>query len=190
MNNKVLIVSSHDKGKDILSELLTAHNYMHITTVKRGDETRRILYEKFFDLVVINAPLPDESGEELALMVTEKTAAGVILIVRADIADDVAAKVEDYGIIVLPKPISRQMFFQSAKLVSATQKRLQGLKNENAKLQKKIDEIRLVDRAKCALIQYLDYTEPKAHRYIEKLAMDKRVARGEIAQEILDIYEP
>ena len=43
-----------------------------------------------------------------------------------------------------------------------------GLRQENIKLQKKIEEIRLVDRAKCALIQYLGLTESQAHKYIEK----------------------
>ena len=50
-------------------------------------------------------------------------------------------------------------------------------------------EIRLVDRAKCILIQYLDMTEKEAHRHIEKLAMDKRKTRREIAESILRSYE-
>ena len=54
---------------------------------------------------------------------------------------------------------------------------------------RKIDEIRLVDRAKCALIQYLSMTEAQAHRYIEKQAMDRRTTRGRVAQSIIEIYE-
>ena len=64
------------------------------------------------------------------------------------------------------------------------------IKSENLQLQKKIDEIRMVDRAKCALIQYLSMTEPQAHRYIEKQAMDRRQTRMQIAQSIIKIYEP
>ena len=52
-----------------------------------------------------------------------------------------------------------------------------------------MEEIRLVDRAKCALIQYLSLTEPMAHRYIEKEAMDRRVSRREVAEGILRTYE-
>ena len=63
------------------------------------------------------------------------------------------------------------------------------LKSENERLQEKIAEIRLVDRAKCALIQYADMTEPQAHRYIEKQAMDLRRTRLDIAQSILKAYE-
>ena len=43
----------------------------------------------------------------------------------------------------------------------------------------------MVDRAKCALIQYLGFTEPQAHRYIEKQAMDLRQTRREVAESIL-----
>ena len=54
---------------------------------------------------------------------------------------------------------------------------------------KKIDDIRLVDRAKCALIQYRLLTEPEAHKYIEREAMDSRRTRREVAQAILRMYE-
>ena len=57
------------------------------------------------------------------------------------------------------------------------------------KLQKKIEEIRLVDRAKCVLIQYLNMTEAEAHRYIEKQAMDMRKTKKTIAENILNTYD-
>lgn len=189
MHRRVLIISSYDKGKELLVELLTAYDFVYITSVKRGDEARRVLNEKIFELVIINAPLADEFGDELALMAAEISSSGVILIVKSEIMDDIAVKVEDCGVLVLPKPISRQLFFQALKLAAATQRRLMGLKDENTKLQKRIEEIRLVDRAKCALIQYLNFTEPQAHRYIEKQAMDRRVSKREIAEGILNTYE-
>lgn len=96
---------------------------------------------------------------------------------------------EDYGVYVLEKPLNKQMFYQSIKLINASQKKLMGLRKENSKLQVKIEEIKLVDRAKCTLIQYLKFTESQAHRYIEKQAMDMRKTRYEIAQDILKTYE-
>ena len=115
--------------------------------------------------------------------------ARVILIVKSELADDVSAKVEEFGILVVPKPVGRALFYQSLKLISATRRRILNLKQENVKLQKKIEEIRLVDRAKCVLIQHLHFTEAQAHRYIEKQAMDLRVTRREVAENILKTYE-
>ena len=66
---------------------------------------------------------------------------------------------------------------------------MNGLQKENRKLKNKIEEIRTVDRAKCLLIQFESMTESDAHRYIEKAAMDQRVPRLQVAQEILQQYE-
>ena len=57
------------------------------------------------------------------------------------------------------------------------------------RLQDKIEEIRLVSRAKCVLIEVLGMTEPQAHRYLEKQAMDLRCTRREVAQGVLSTYE-
>ena len=61
--------------------------------------------------------------------------------------------------------------------------------NENEKLKEKINDIRLIDRAKLTLIQYLKMSEEESHKYIEKQAMDLRITKVEVAKNILKIYE-
>jgi response regulator NasT len=51
-----------------------------------------------------------------------------------------------------------------------------------------MEEIRIVNRAKWLLISELKMTEPQAHRYIEKQAMDRCVPRRTVAEEIIRIY--
>ena len=53
-------------------------------------------------------------------------------------------------------------------------------------LEEKMEEIRLVNRAKWLLIERRGMDEPTAHRYIEKLAMDRCVTRRVIAEAILN----
>jgi len=185
----VLIVSSSEKSTDMLVQLLKADSSPQISTVGNGAEARRVLINNDYDLVVVNSPLTDEFGHELAIRVTEDTTAAVVLLVKAEIADQVSAKVEDFGVLVVTKPINRLMFYQAVKLACASRRRILGFHNENLKLQSKIEEIRLVDRAKCALIQYLSFTEQQAHRHIEKQAMDMRITKKEVALGILKTYE-
>ncbi len=142
-----------------------------------------------FGLVIINTPLNDEFGHELSILIAEASTAGIILICKNDIADDVSEKVSEFGVCVVPKPLNRLIFHQSLKLVEATRARMLGLKKENVKLLTKIDEMRLINRAKCTLMQYLNFTEPQAHKYIEKQAMNNRRTRREVALKILETYE-
>lgn len=187
--NSVLIVSSSDKGIELLTQLLNANAPSSITSATNSSEARRLLNNFEYDLIIINAPLKDEFGDNLSTTITEISASGVILVVKSEIADDISAKVEDYGVLVVSKPIMRPVFFQSLKLALASKKRISCLKNENIHLQHKLEEIRIVTRAKCVLIQYLNMTENQAHRYIEKQAMDMRTTREEISQRILKTYE-
>ena len=57
-------------------------------------------------------------------------------------------------------------------------------------MHEKLAQVRLVSRANCCLIDLGHMTEAEAHRYIEKTAMDTRRDRADVAQEILDSYDP
>ena len=55
-------------------------------------------------------------------------------------------------------------------------------------IEEKMAEIRLVNKAKWLLISQLSMSEPEAHRYIEKQAMDRCVTKRTIAEEIMKTY--
>lgn len=187
--NRVLIVSGSDKAMETIAQFLHACGYTDITFTTSGSEARRMLDSMEYALVIINTPLSDEFGHELSIAVAEGTGSGIILLCKGDIADDVSDKIGDYGVCVVARPINRALLHQSIRLVEATRSRMLSLKRENSKLMVKIDEMRLINRAKCALMQYLKLTEPEAHRYIEKQAMDTRSTRREVALRILSTYE-
>lgn len=187
--DRVLLASGSDKGIALLSQLLKEQGYTQITNTQSGSDARRCVNQTKYELVVINTPLSDEFGHELSIKIAECSNSGIILICKSEISEDVADKLSCYGVCVIPKPVNKVVFHQSLRLVSATRSRMLGLQNENFKLQTKIEEIRLINRAKCCLIQYLKFSEPQAHRYIEKQAMDTRQTRKEVAQRILSTYE-
>ena len=78
-------------------------------------------------------------------------------------------------------------FFLLPNLLSSRQK-TGGQDNGEASWTEKIQEIRLVNRAKWALIQCLGMSEDETHHYIEKLAMDHRISKREAASRILAVY--
>lgn len=187
--DSALIISNSEKIAASLAEMLAQASVTDITTTSNGGEARRMLIEKDFDLYIVNTPLPDEFGESLALNIASKETSVVILIVKAELMDEVSDRVEDYGVITLAKPVSRSLFWNAIKLAAATHKKLKAIHNENVKLIQKIEDIRIIDRAKCILISHFSLTEPEAHRYIEKQAMDMRITRRKVAEEILKMYE-
>ena len=98
--------------------------------------------------------------------------------------------VADAGVLVLTKPLERTGFLGAARLALATHHRIDALERENRKLRTRLDDLRLISRAKCVLIECCGMTEPEAHAYIEKRAMDTRQTRRDVARELLESTPP
>lgn len=184
-----LIVSCTEKGTAFFTELLNGISVSHIVSTPSCAEARRILLERDFDLILVNAPLKDETGERFARNAASKGISQVILVVKAEYYDAVSSVCEDEGVLTISKPVNRELFWSALKLVKSAQSRLKKAQDENEKLKQKIEDIRIVNRAKCVLISYMNMDEKEAHRYIEKQAMDMRSTRRAIAEGILKTYE-
>ncbi|MBS6475089.1 MAG: ANTAR domain-containing protein [Clostridiales bacterium] len=187
--NRILIVTGNEQSAVLIGQLLAPFHCEQIVTVSTCVEARRTLGQQTFDLIVINAPLSDEPGNDFAVHAAESAAVSVMLLVKHEYYEEICLHVSRFGVIVIPKPLNKNYFYQAVQLAEAFSVRILKLKDENLKLKNKIDDIRIVDRAKCTLVQYCEMTEQQAHRYIEKLAMDQRKTRCEIAQSILETYK-
>jgi len=184
-----LIVSNSDKSVAFFTEMLNAASCGAVTVLKTGAEARSVLSEREFDIVIIYVPLPDESGESLSRHVASNDASQVILVVKSEYFDKMCAVTEDAGILVVPRPVDRTIFRSSLRLAKSTHGRLKKLRSENCELRQKIEDIKIIDRAKYILISYLKMSEQEAHRFIEKQAMDMRATRRSVAEGILRTYE-
>lgn len=185
----VLVVSSSEKFNSTMKTLLPMTDYWPLDFAGSVSEARRRMLETEYDLVLINAPLPDDFGTRLATSICNETGLGVLLFVKAAMHDDVCSKVTEYGVLTVSKPAPLQVVRQSLSVLCATRERLRRMEARQASVEEKIEEIRLVNRAKWLLIERLGMTEAEAHRYMEKQAMDQRVSKRGLAEIIIKTYE-
>ena len=185
----VLLVSSSPKFNESMPALLPESRFYPVTAVSDVSSARRRLLENKYDIVIINTPLPDDFGTRLALYICENSGAGVLLLVKAEHYPDINGRVSQFGVLVLPKPTTSQAVSQSLQLLCGTRERLRRMEQKTASIEEKMEEIRIINRAKLLLMEQLKMTEKEAHRFIEKQAMDRCVTRITIAQSILSTYK-
>jgi len=188
-SERALIISGSDKGLDGVASFLKASGCRTVVTIFSGSEARRTIQYNDYELIIINTPLKDEFGHQLALKLSETTCSGIILICKADMAEEMGNRTIDYGISVISKPLNKNLFLQAIRTSIGFHQRLFTLHRENHKLRTKLEETRYISQAKFLLIVNQDMSEESAHRYIEKTAMDTRRTRKEVAQEIIDKYK-
>ncbi len=181
----VMIVSKSERSVCFLRELLGADAGQTAVASSSCEEARRLAERQDFALCIIDAPLPDGPGFRLARYMAGRITGQVVLITAGQPPD----ALEEDGILVLTKPGSRALYAASLKAVAVAQRRMQAVREENRALKGKLDDLRLIDRAKCILVSQMKMEEREAHRYIEKQAMDRRMTKRAIAEGILKTYE-
>ena len=185
----VLLVSASEKFNTATYPLLSPTDYWPVTTAGSVAEARRMLVDGSFDLILVNAPLPDGMGVDFAAAACAESDAGVLLLIKSELYEETYYKVLPAGVITLPKPTSTQIVSQTLRVLCAIRERLRGMRRHQATVEEKIEELRLVSRAKWLLIECLHMTEPDAHSYITRQAMEQRTSKKEIAESIIRTYQ-
>jgi two-component system, response regulator PdtaR len=189
MIESALIVSCQEKETTLLKELLNTASVRQFTVLDSCESAGRLLLKQDFDLVIVNSPLRDESGERFSRYIAGKGVSQVMLLVKNEFFDSVCAVCEDDGVLTVSKPLDKVFLWPALSLAKAAQNRIKKIQAENTQLKRKIEDIRIIDRAKCTLISFMNMSEQEAHRYIEKQAMDMRSSRRIVAEGILKRYE-
>ena len=184
----ILVVSATDSFTSAFADLLPETRYYPVHTVSSISTAKRVLSEKTVDFIIINSPLPDDTGIRFAIDICTTKQTAVLLLVKSDIHAEIHDKVAEYGVFTLPKPTAKPTMIHALNWMESARERLRQFEKKSLSIEKKMAEIRLVNKAKWLLISELKMSEPDAHRYIEKQAMDRCIAKRTIAEEIIKLY--
>lgn len=184
----VLIISASDNFNTALKELLPDSVFSPVQIVPNINSAKRAFSGRSFDFLFINSPLSDDPGIRFSIDCSNRNDTVILLLVRNDIHDEIYAKVLPYGIFTLPKPTSKSTLYQAVNWMRSERERLRKLEKKTLTIEEKMEEIRVVNRAKWILIHELKMEEPQAHRYIEKQAMDCCTSKRSVAEKIIKLY--
>ena len=184
----VLTVSSTDSFNNSISSLLPKSKYSTVHFVSSVSAAKRVFAERSYDFVIINSPLPDDTGTRFAIDVCNSGNTVVLLLVRAELHEDVYDKVAEHGVFTLSKPTSKPTILTALNWMTSAREMLNKTQKKTLSIEEKMEEIRIINRAKWLLISNLKMTEQDAHRHIEKQAMDRCIPKRKVAEEIINSY--
>lgn len=184
-----MLVSASEAQTKRISALLTR---ARIIPFEHTGSARQAL-ERFdaggIDGVLIAEPVTGSSGQELALQLKKRRCMAVLLLAEPAHAEAAAALLEQSGVLVLPNDAPEPLIVQTIRLLTAVRIQLEQMQHKTEKLEAKVADIRIINRAKLLLVQHLQMTEAEAHKYIEKQAMNTSKPRRTIAENIIRTYE-
>ena len=183
-SHNVLVVTKDDKISTQISTMLVAPMF-ETMLVSDFNEARRLCGERTFNIVIVD--FADGEVTDFAVDISDSLST-ILLLTPTQFFEQISYKVEGYGILTITSPFDAFYFYNMIKIAIAVQFKIQVLSSQTVKLKEKMEEIRLVNRAKMLLMQNLNMTEQEAHRYIEKEAMDRCIKRTAMADQIIKMY--
>ena len=184
----VLVVSASERFNQALPDIFSPSVFSPVSFAAGISAAKRIIAQRDFDFVIINSPLPDDAGIRFAIDIVTSCHTIVLFLARTEQYADTFDKLAEQGVFLMPKPISKASFQLAAEWLISARERIRNTEKKTLSIEEKMNEIRLVNRAKWLLISEVKMTEPDAHRFIEKQSMDRCLPKRQIAEEIIKTY--
>ena len=178
-----VIISQNQELISRLKEFFVNNTMEDLIYFDSSDAARADIINKDYDYVFID--IVDKSCEELAIDLSDNYMCQVIVFVTKSLFEYVCDIMSEYGIVTIEKPVDGHFLQLCYNMTVALKNKIIRIENENKKLLGKIEEIRLVNKAKAFLIRKYKISEEDAHKLIEHQAMNLRKTKGEIATFIL-----
>lgn len=182
--HSVLVVTKDTKISTLVNTMLVKPVF-ETKIVSDFNEARRLCAERVFNIIIVD--FSDGEGTDFAIDVSDSTST-ILLFVPTNLFEQISYKVESFGVLTLNSPFDQFYFYNMIKIAIAVQYKVQVLTSQTTKLKEKMEDIRLVNRAKMLLMQNLHMSEEEAHYYLEKESMNRCEKRATIATEIINTY--
>lgn len=186
---RVLIAEDEALIRLDLKEMLLEEGFDVVAEVSDGATAVRLARELRPDLCILDLKMPVMDGIQAAEQITKERLSAV-LILTAFSQRDLIDKARRAGAMAyLVKPFQKHDLLPAIQIAAGRFKDLQGLEDQVGDLTDRLEARKLVERAKGLLQEHEGMTEPAAFRWLQKTAMERRLAMKAVASQVVERYE-
>lgn len=187
---RVLIAEDEGLIRLDLAEMLTEEGYEVVGEAADGETAVRLAEEKRPDLVICDIQMPIMDGLQAAEKIVAARIAPVVILTAFSQRDLIARAQSAGAMAYLVKPFQKSDLVPAIELSLARFAEMVALEREVDNLSERLEIRKLVDRAKGLLMTRYGMSEPDAFRWIQRAAMDHRLAMRDVAMRIIEESEP
>ncbi|XZL46931.1 ANTAR domain-containing response regulator [Clostridium perfringens] len=190
MKRTIVIVDDEPITRMDTREILEANGYNVVGEASDGFEAIEVCKKYNPSLVLMDIDMPLLDGIKASKVLTkEKLVGGVILLTAFEDKKyiEMAKEVGAFGYMI--KPVNEKVFIPTVEMCLSKAEEFDELKKDYDKINNKLNDRKLIEKAKGILVKQLNSNENDAYNRIRKLSMDRRTTMAEIAKIIIVGYE-
>lgn len=185
MGKSILICDDEPVIRMNLKAMLLDLGFEDVLECGDGKSAVEMALASFPDMVVLDVSMPGMDGISAATEIRKKLKIPIMLLTNAYDAATVK-RATDSGIAAfLTKPLRQQDLLPAIEIALHHADEVEGLKEKIEDLRETIENRKVIEKAKGALMEMNRTSEAEAYRTMQKMAMDKRRSLRQIADAIL-----
>ncbi|MCK9395763.1 MAG: ANTAR domain-containing protein [Methylobacter sp.] len=184
MNASNILLIEDETANQLLEKILVTKGYAVTRTATPGADIQSLTMVNKPDIVIFNIDSPKKYFHLI------RNQALPIVIFAADDTSDTINQIVKAGVgAYVVNGLEPNRISSIINIAVARFKEQQRIKNELEKTKSRLEDRKLVDRAKGILIKTRGFTEDDAYHTLRKLAMDRNIAIGEMAKNVIAMAE-
>jgi len=181
MNALNILLIEDETADQLLEKILVTQGYSVINTATSKTDIQSLVANNSIDIVIFNIDSPKKYFQDIHYL--NRNQALPIVIFASDDTTDTINQIVKAGVSAyVVNGLETSRINSIINIAVARFKEQQRLTNELEKTKSRLEERKLIDRAKGILIKTRGFTEDDAYHTLRKLAMDRNIAIGEMAK--------
>ena len=186
MSLKVVVVEDETLTRIDLVEILKENGYDVVGEASDGIEAVEVCKKLQPDIVLLDIKIPYISGLKVANILKEEGFQGCVIILTAyNIAEYIQEASNTIVMGYVLKPIDEPVFIERLNMIYKNYKLYNDLKKEVEETKKKLEERKIIERAKGIIMAKYSLKEDEAYKKLRDLSMQKRISMSKLADIVI-----
>lgn len=187
MKTRVVIADDDVITRLDIKEALEFQGYEVVGEATDGIDAVELCSNLEPDVVLLDVKMPVMDGLTAAKLISESKKGIAIIMMTAYNDKQFVEKAGEFGALgYLVKPVDERSLTPTIEIARRRLKELTDLKKAVSEQEKKLEERKIIDKAKGILIKNNSISEDEAYKYLRTISMNKRKTMVEVAKIIID----
>ncbi len=188
MNDLKVLLIEDGTADQLLGKILVSKGYSVTGTIMLEANMQSLAVNNKIDIVIFNIDSPRKYFQHIDSL-SQNHPLPIIIFAPDDTLDTINQIVKAGVSAYVVNGLETGRIDSIINIAVARFKEQQRLKSELEKTKSKLEERKLIDRAKGILIKTRGFSEDDAYHTLRKLAMDRNIAIGEMAKNVISMAE-